>query len=193
MGIEQMRRSGHKQSAAMVEKKKMSEKVRDTVLPGGPKGVAEPEKELRFTRAAQAPVFYALAVLVFAATMAVFILSTQDWGMGGPMLAGWLWLCLPGLLLCYALLRLGLHCTRHAYIILNPLGVEIFPFFKARQNLQVIYWSQVAAAEVRADKLLLHFTEKKTAGVIASLKPIPRLRRPLLEKAVLGVMAKRGN
>jgi hypothetical protein len=177
----------------MEQEKKPGKKVRDTVLPRGPKAVAEPEKELRFTRAAQAPVFYASAVVFFAASMAVFILSTQDWGMGGPMLDGWLWLCLPGLLLCYAMLRLGLRCTRHAYIILNPLGVEIFPFFKARKNLQVIYWSEVAAAEVCNDNLVLHFSEEKMSGVIASLKPIPQIRRQLLETAVTGVIEKRGN
>ncbi|MBT8038567.1 MAG: hypothetical protein KJO21_13615 [Verrucomicrobiae bacterium] len=177
----------------MEKGKNPREKVRAALLPRGPMALAEPEKELRFTRAAQAPIFFAAAVLLFAASMAVFILSTQDWGMAGPMLDGWLWLCLPGGLLCYAMLRLGLRCTRHAYIILNPLGIEIFPFFKARQNLQVIYWSQVAEAEVKAGSLVIHFSEEKTSGVMATLKPIPRRRRPLLESAVEGVMKKRRN
>ncbi len=74
----------------MEEKESLRGKVKQAVLPSGPKKVEEPEKELRFTRAAQAPLFYALAVLCFAASLAVFILSTQDWGMGGPMLEGWL-------------------------------------------------------------------------------------------------------
>ena len=175
----------------MEDEEKWSGKVRDAVLPRGPKAIAEPEKELRFTRARQAPLFYGLSVLAFAASMAVFILSTQDWGMGDPLLKGWWWICLPGLLLCYAMLRLGLRCTLHAYIILSPLGVEIFPFFKAKENLQVIYWTQVADAEVKEGQLFLHFTEEKKSGVIACLMPIPEERRVLLEKAVLGVMAKR--
>ncbi len=173
------------------EEKPIKEKVRAAVLPRGPKTIAEPEKELRFTRARQAPLFYALSVIAFAVSMGVFILSTQDWGMGGPLLEGWWWLCLPGLLLCYWMLRLGLRCTRHAYIILSPLGVEIFPFFKARENLQIIYWSQVADAEVKDGQLFLHFTEEKKSGVVASLSPIPEVRRLLLEKAVVGVMEKR--
>ncbi len=177
----------------MEEEEKLSQKVRDTIVPRGPKSIAEPEKELRFTRAAQAPLFFAVSVIFFVATMAVFILSTQDWGMGGPLLDGWIWLCIPGLLICYALLRLGLRCTRHAYIILSPLGVEIFPFFKAKKNLQIIYWSQVADAEFSPDaqNLVLHFTEEKKSGVVASLRPIPERRRHLLEEALLGVMENR--
>ena len=172
----------------MERDQKPSSKVSDGVRSRGPKAIAEPEKELRFTRAHQARVFYGLSVITFAASMAIFILATQDWGMGGPLLKGWWWLCLPGLLLCYLMLRLGLRCTRHAYIILSPLGVEIFPFFRARNNLQVIYWSQLADAEVKDGQLFLHFTAEKSSGVIASLKPIPAERRLMLEKAVVGVM-----
>ena len=177
----------------MEQDEKLSSKVRDAVLPRGPKTIAEPEKELRFTRARQAPLFFAVAVISFAVSLGIFILSTQDWGMEEPLLKGWWWLCLPGLIVCYLMIRLGLRCTRHAYIILSPLGVEIFPFFKARENLQIIYWSQVADAEVKEGNLFLHFSEEKKSGVIASMSPIPAERRELLEKAVIGVMAKRGS
>lgn len=175
------------------EEKTISQKAKDAILPRGPKAIAEPEKELRFTRAAQAPLFYGLSVITFAISMGVFILSTQDWGMNGPLLEGWIWLCIPGLLFGYVMLRLGLRCTRHAYIILSPLGVEIFPFFKAKKNLQIIYWSQVADAEFSSDakNLVLHFTEEKKSGVVASLRPVPEHRRHLLEEAVLGVIEKR--
>jgi len=91
----------------------------------------------------------------------------------------------------FAFLRLGVRCTRHAYLILSPLGVEIFPFFKARENLQVIYWSQVADAEVEDGELRLHFTEEKKSGVIVSLAPISKARRVFLKKAVTGVMKNR--
>lgn len=177
----------------MEEKEKLSGKVRQAVLPSGPKKLAEPEKELRFTRAAQAWLFYTVAVICFALSMAVFILSTQDWGMGGPMLDGWLWLCIPGAALTFLMFRLGLHCTQHAYIILSPLGVEIFPFIKPEKNLQILYWSEVADAEFssHAKALILHFTEEKKSGVVVSLNPIPSGRRHLLEAAVLGVMEQR--
>jgi len=109
-----------------------------------------------------------------------------------PLKSLW-WLSVVGIVICYIMTRLGLRCTRHAYIILSPLGIEIFPFFKAKEKLQVIYWSQVADAEFSSDarNLVLHFTEEKKSGVIASLKPIPSERRYLLEEAVLGVMEKR--
>lgn len=169
-------------------------KVKKAVIPSGPKKVAEPEKELRFTRGAQARVFYMVSVVIFAASTAVFILSTQDWGMKPPLLKGWVWLCIPGLLLTYLLLRIGLRCTRHAYLILSPLGVEIFPFWKPEKNLQILYWSEVADAEVSSDtnELILHFTEEKKSGVVVSLKPIPAARRHLLARAVTGVMEGRG-
>ncbi len=171
----------------------LSEKVKAAVLPRGPKSIAEPEKELRFTRAAQGKLFFFCSALVFAFAVGVWILSTQDWGMEGPLLKGWWWLSLVGLFGCYLLFRLALRCTRHAYIILSPLGVEIFPFFKAKDHLQVIYWSQVVEAEftMRAKNLVLHFTEEKKSGVVVSLKPIPARRRHLLEEAVLRVMEKR--
>ncbi len=174
------------------KKNTIGEKLRAAVLPRGPKSVAEPEKELRFTRAAQAPLFYGLSVLIFASTMALFILFILDSGIGESALQGWLWLCLPGMMLCYWLFRLGLRCTRHAYIILSPLGVEIFPFFNPRKNLQVIYWTQVADAETKDGNLILHFTGEKNSGVVVSMKPIPQPRHKLLEKAIVGVMAKRG-
>jgi len=177
----------------MEEKEKFSGKVRQAMLPSGPKGVSEPEKELRFTRAAQAWLFYTVSVICFAVSLAVFILSTQDWGMGGPMLDRWLWLCVPGVVLTYLTFRLGLRCTRHAYIILSPLGVEIFPFIKPEKNLQILYWGEVADAEFSANakQLILHFNEEKKSGVVVSLNPIPPRRRHLLEEAVLGVMEKR--
>lgn len=172
---------------------KLGDKVKSAVLPRGPKSIAEPEKELRFTRAAQGQMFFACAVVVFAAAMGVFILSTQDWGIEAPPLKGWWWLSVVGIMLCGILFRLGLRCIRHAYIILSPLGVELFPFFKAKDNLQVIYWSQVADADFThgAKRLVLHFTEEKKSGVVVSLRPIPVRSRHLLEEAILGVMEKR--
>ena len=174
----------------MEETKSDRRKIRDVLLPPGPRTVAEPEKELRFTRARQAWVFFALAAVILSAGMTLLALAIQNWGLIA-LLKVWWWLLLAGSLLGLEMLRLGVRCTRHAYIILSPLGVEIFPFFKARQNLQVIYWSQIADAEVRDGNLVLHFSEEKKSGIIASLKPIPTEGRMMLEKAVAGVMEKR--
>ena len=175
----------------MEEKKTVGGKMREVVLPRGPKTIAEPEKELRFTRAAQAPLYYGVSVVFFAISLALFILSTQDWGMEQPLLHGWWWLGVVGLTLSYFMFRTGLRCTRHAYIILSPLGVEIFSFFNPRKNLQVVYWSQVVDAEIKVGRLILHYNEEKQSGVIVSLRPIPVSRQHLLKEAVVGVLQKR--
>jgi len=101
------------------EKLSLSEKVREAVLPRGPQSIAEPEKELRFTRTAQAGMFFAAAAVVLLSSVAVALLSTSwGWGSSDGPLQGWGWLALIGLAFCYVLLRLGLRCARHAYIIL---------------------------------------------------------------------------
>ncbi len=80
-----MRRSGHKQAAAMDEEdKSIGEKVKDAVIPRGPKAIAEPDKELRFTRAAQAPLFFAFAVIALIllpviCLVTAFILGILGW------------------------------------------------------------------------------------------------------------------
>jgi len=179
----------------MEKRDNLRQKLKKSIIPSGPQRVVEPEKELRFTRSAQAIVFYVISVIGFAVSMGVFILSTQDWGMGGPILDGWQWLCLPGLLFTAIFFRMGLKCTRHAYLILNPLGIEIFPFYKPEKNLQILYWSEIEEAEVDLEKqqLVLHFSKDQTSGVVVSLSPIPKRQQSLLKKAVLGRMEKQQN
>jgi hypothetical protein len=99
----------------------------------------------------------------------------------------------PLLPLPFALLffRRACRCVRHAYLRLTPLGIEIFPFFNARQNLQVIYWSEIAAAEVNArNQLVIHFNKDRSSGVVASLSPIAPTKRALLKHAIEGRMRK---
>ena len=164
------------------------EKIRSALLPSGPKSIAEPEKELRFTRAGQAPLFYIIAALTVAAGIGLVILSTQKWGMDAPPLQNWWWLGIPDLLIGFWFFRLGMRCSQHAYLILTPLGVEIFPFFNAHKNLQVLYWTQIAEAEVDSRKLIMHFSDQKNSGVVVSLRPILPKQRKLLKKAIEGRM-----
>ncbi len=164
-------------------------KIRDVLLSPGPRSVAEPDKELRFTRAGQAPLFYIIASMMLAAGIGIAILSTQGSGMADPPLQNWWWVCIPGLLAGFWFFRLGIRCSRHAYLILTPLGMEIFPFFGAQKNLRLIYWTEIAAAEFKNDKLFLHFSEQKNSGVIASLRPLAAPQRQLLKKAIDGRMA----
>ncbi len=153
------------------------------MLPG-PKEVADPHKELRFTRGAQATLFAMMGAVCcgMSATSLILNFIPTD-----PLLSWW-W-SLPPIPIALLLFRLAYRCARHAYIILTPLGVEIFPFFNARENLQVLYWSQIADAEVTERKqLVIHLNEEQTAGVVASLFPILPARRKLLARAIEGRM-----
>ncbi len=147
-----------------------------------PKPVAEPHKELRFTRTSQAQTFIILAAIAIA--FSLFLIVT--WLMGHPDFS-W-WMPLIPLSIATLLTRLAVRCARHAYLILTPLGIEIFPLINAQKNLNLIYWSQLHEAEFdpQLTQLKLHFNPEKTSGTILSLKPIPPNKRPLLKTAIQG-------
>lgn len=157
------------------------------MLPG-PKDVVEPDKELRFTRSAQATLFAILASICSGASVAILLLNLIP----ADPICPWWWPLLP-LLPAALFLRLALRCARHAYLILTPLGIEIFPFFNARENLQVLYWSEIADAEVNdQDQLVIHFNEERTSGIVASLTPLRTRQRVLLDHAIEGRMEEGG-
>ncbi|MGC6465216.1 MAG: hypothetical protein ACON5N_06495 [Akkermansiaceae bacterium] len=151
----------------------------------GPKEVAEPHKELRFTRAAQAQNFLVVAAIASAFGLLVFITAL----VGHPNFH-W-WMALPFFIAAGFLVRFSIRCARHAYLILTPLGVEIFPLLKPEKNLNLIYWSQLHSVDFENDNTLLklHFDEQQTSGIILSLKPIQEKQRPLLRKALEGRLA----
>ncbi|MEN8772304.1 MAG: hypothetical protein ABF379_03970 [Akkermansiaceae bacterium] len=152
-----------------------------------PKEVAEPHKELRFTRAGQAQGF----IIIGAVSFAFSLLIGLTWFMGHPAFT-W-WMALPFLILSVFLTKVSAHCARHAYIILTPLGVEIFPLIKPRDNLNLVYWTQISDAEFDEEltALKLHFNEDQSSGIILSLKPILTKKRPLLKKALEGRLAQK--
>lgn len=147
--------------------------------------VAEPQKELRFTRAGQSPVFAILAAVLVMVALVFFLLAPHR--PDHPVLPHPAWGFLP-LALAFLAGRIAWHCARHAYILLSPIGVEIFPFFRPGANLQVIPWAQIVAAEVDLDakRLTLHFSAEKTSGIHLSLAPVSKDRRELLAKAIRG-------
>lgn len=144
-----------------------------------------PEKELRFTRSRQALGFWMLAAV--CVTAAVIILSSAVYREVNPALPHPLWALLP---LAGALvsLRLALHLTRHAYLILTPLGMEIFPFFRPAAEMRLITWQEINSVELDegSGRLTLHYNAEKTSGLHLSLRPIPPDQRALLAKAVSG-------
>ncbi|HEY1120073.1 MAG TPA: hypothetical protein VGE67_00675 [Haloferula sp.] len=145
--------------------------------------VAEPKKELRFTRAGQAVVFGIAAAVCFMAGLVFF--RVAPYRAIDPELPHPAWGWIPiGLAVLFV--WLAIHCAKHAYLILSPIGVEIFPFFRPAANMQVIPWAQIAAADIDGSRLTLHFSAEKTSGIHLSLSPIPKDRRALLAKAIRG-------
>ncbi|MGB0645394.1 MAG: hypothetical protein ACPGQF_11650 [Akkermansiaceae bacterium] len=152
-----------------------------------PKKIAEPHKEIRFTRAGQAQGFMVIAAVSFA----FFLLIGLTWFMGHPTFT-W-WMALPFLILSALMTRLSAYCARHAYLILTPLGIEIFPLIKPHKNLNLVYWAQIIDADFDEEftVLKLHLNEDQSAGIILSLKAIPMKKRPLLRRALESRLAEK--
>ncbi len=147
--------------------------------------VQSPEKELRFTRSGQAVIFWLLSAVCVVA--AVTLWATGLYRHVNPSLPHPLWGLAP---LAPALLSgwLATHLTRHAYLILTPLGIEIFPFFRPSRGMHLVTWQEVAVAEVDDARgmLTLHFNPEKTSGIHLSLKPVRPELRQLLVRALVG-------
>ena len=144
-----------------------------------------PEKELRFTRSGQAAIFWVIAAVLAASS--VTLLATAIYRDINPLLPHPAWALLP-LALSGVIAKLAMSLTRHAYLILTPLGIEIFPFFRPASGMRLVTWQEVSAAEVneKMTRLTLHHDAEKSSGIHLSLKPIRADRRSLLAKAIIG-------
>ena len=147
-----------------------------------------PENELRFTRSHQAILFWTLGLVFMLTTVGVGVLSW--WQLRHP--PPW-WLALLPLALSAGAFALAWRLTRHAYLLLSPIGVEIFPFWKPVDHFQLIPWGTIGAAEFSPNDrwLTLTLSGYEDVKVILTLDPVKPAARPLLKKAVLGVMEKR--
>lgn len=147
--------------------------------------VQSPEKELRFTRSGQATHFGLLSAV--CASMTLTLVATSLYREVNPELPHPAWALVP---LGFAAFSawLAVRLTRHAYLILSPLGIEIFPFYRPMTEMQLIVWQEVDSAEVNTalTRLTLHRDAEKTSGIHLSLRPIRKDRRELLAKAVIG-------
>jgi hypothetical protein len=151
-----------------------------------------PEKELRFTRSGQAALFWVAAAML--AAVAITMLATACYRSINPQIPHPLWALIP-LAMAVGVGRVAVSLTRHAYLILTPLGIEIFPFFRPAEGMRLVTWQEVSAAEVNATttRLTLHHDAEKTSGIHLSLKPIRADRRCLLAKAVIGRLSPPGS
>jgi hypothetical protein len=152
--------------------------------------VKAPDKELRFTRSGQTTGFGLMGAMSFA--VGVTLLATSTCRDVNPDLPHGFW-SVPFFILAFGFVWLARHLVKHAYLILTPLGLEIFPFFFPSKNLHLVLWQEITAAEVSEDGkwLTLHFNEEKSAGLHLSLRPVSRKLRSLLAKAVLGRVSPR--
>ncbi len=152
-------------------------------------GVQAPEKELRFTRSGQASAFWVASAVLTA--VCVTLAATSIYRDVNPQVPHPVWALAP-LALAAVAARQAVNLTRHAYLILTPLGIEIFPFFRPSAGMRLVVWQEVDTAEVNADGsvLTLHHDAAKTSGIHLSLKPIRADRRMLIAKAVIGRVAK---
>lgn len=148
-------------------------------------GLQSPEKELRFTRSGQAPLFWVLAAVLAAG--AVTLVATAAYRDVNPRLPHPAWALVP-LVCAAAAARLALRLTRHAYLILTPLGIEIFPFFRPADGMNLVLWQEIHEVEVdeKFTWLTLHHTAERSSGVRLSLRPVRHDRRALLARAVQG-------
>ena len=147
--------------------------------------VSEPHKELRFTRSGQAVPFSVTGAV--CAGIAVTLAATGYYRGINPELPHPVW-ALPFAAAAVGLFLLAMHLAKHAYIILTPMGLEIFPFFRPAKGMQVVMWQEIDAAELdgKGNLLTLHYNADRTAGMHLSLRPVRRKTRSLLAKAVLG-------
>lgn len=146
--------------------------------------VAAPEKELRFTRSGQAVWFWLGALALVAA--AVVILIAASGRLTEPERIHAAWSVIPAVF-AWICARLALRLTRHAYLILTPMGLEIFPFFRPARGMQMVGWGELSDVEVdgRVHRLTLHFDVARTSGIHLTLVPIREDLRPLLVAAVM--------
>lgn len=157
-----------------------------------PKSVQSPEKELRFTRSAQGLQCIVLCVACIVVALSLLVLATQGTEFEKPRLHGFAWTALLPLPPAVLFFRFAMRCMRHAYLILTPLGIEIFPLFRPEKDMALITWQEIHTMELRdATTLVLHRDAAKTSGIVLSLSPLLPARRLLLQHTVTGIMLKK--
>ena len=126
-------------------------------------------------------------IAAVSASVGITLLATSIYRDINPALPHPAWAAVPWIL-ALVMARVAVRLTRHAYLILTPLGIEIFPFFRPASGMRLVIWQEVNHAEVnsKTTRLTLHHDPEKTSGIHLSLTPIRAERRTLLAKAVLG-------
>jgi len=164
-----------------------------TLIPAkAPGKVGAPEKELRFTRARQATPFWIASLFFFVVAGGIAAASTTLFSppSGHRIVENGWWAFIP-LVLSVVCLWAAIHLTRHAYIILTPIGIELFPLFFPSKNLNVVYWAEVDAVKIDAARKQMVIDVAGGSKIFLTLDPILRDRLPLLVTAAEGRMAEK--
>lgn len=150
-----------------------------------------PEKELRFTRSHQANGFAVVAAVALAATVT---LGINQWQASADGMAPWVawWWMVPLALVATACIWAAVFLTVHAYILLTPLGIEVFPFWRPTKNFRIIHWSEIAGIRVNDPDNHVTIDLGTGGGAVISLAPITQRSRQLLVRALTG-RTMRGN
>jgi hypothetical protein len=103
------------------------------------------------------------------------------------------WLAALPLAAAIGFCKVAIHCTRHAYVLLTPLGVEIFPLWRPHQTMRWIFWAEIQDYELSTQRplLLLHFNHEKSSGVAISLSPLMPAQREMLVHALCQQLSRR--
>ena len=156
---------------------------------GKPRKITEPEKELRFTRARQGLTFVAFGGIFLCITFWIWFSNTTINGQAIIEISLGLIITLILFSLSLICIWVAVNCVRHAFIILTPLGIELFPFWFPSKNLHVIYWTQIDNAIVTEDMKTLEIQCQGGGKVFVALAPITVDRLPYLKRAIEGRMA----
>lgn len=82
-------------------------------------------------------------------------------------------------------LWLAVYCTNHAYIILSPVGIEIFPLWFPTENFRLVPWTHLANARAENGNLIIDFLPVGSGGgIILSLSPLLPKQREMLWHAI---------
>jgi len=156
---------------------------------GNPQKVGAPEKELRFTRARQGNPFWMVGIFFFVVACGIAAASTKFFSppSGHRIVENGWWALVP-LALAIACFWAAIHLTRHAYIILTPIGVEIFPLLFPSKNLNVVYWPEIEGISFDDARRQMVIDIAGGSKIFLTLAPIRKDRLDLLVLAAEGRM-----